>query len=283
MIDRTLSEAVLTSLRDVAESLVRPRFRALRSDEVFDKGGDDPVTVADREAERALAEALVPLISGCTVVGEEMTHADPSLLRRLKEPAPVWILDPIDGTRSFIKGKDNYCMIVALMQGGVTRGAWIFAPEYDEAYTAVLGEGAFLNGEPLPLRSEQGTDDPFTIAADPGLMSEEARTVLGTRFGRPFERVGLFSAGLVYCNVARGRLAGTFFRSCKPWDHAAGCLLVAEAGGGSVYLDGTAYDPVADRKGILTLGAPLEAREVASLLQPLEAERIRRKAASKKS
>ncbi len=134
-------------VREVAEAAVLPRFRNLAPGEIKTKSRpDDLVTIADTESERLLTAALTALLPGSVVVGEEAVAADASVLARLEEEAPVWILDPVDGTLSFANGDPGFAMIVALAIGGRTVAGWIHDPVGDRTAYAGLGEGAWIDG-----------------------------------------------------------------------------------------------------------------------------------------
>src|SRR3954471_16654534 len=106
-------------LREGAQREIAPRFRQLAPSDVIGKpSADDPhdlVTAADRAAEAALTERLPELVPGSTVVGEEAVAADPSVLQRLRGNAPVWLVDPLDGTKNFAAGRWPFGTMVALV------------------------------------------------------------------------------------------------------------------------------------------------------------------------
>ena len=110
-------EGVSSLIAEAAATIVMPRFRHLGQGDVEDKSPssdrEDLVTIADREAEAWLTAALVRLDPGSTVIGEEAVHATPGLLDRLTGDAPVWLIDPVDGTRNFVHGDDGFGVMVA--------------------------------------------------------------------------------------------------------------------------------------------------------------------------
>ena len=119
-------------IRDVASREILPRFRNLGSGQVAQKShARDLVTIADTEAERCLTELLRPLASGSAVVGEEGAAADCAILARLGEDAPVWLLDPVDGTMNYVSGTACFAVIVAYCAGGETLAGWIHDPIAD--------------------------------------------------------------------------------------------------------------------------------------------------------
>ncbi|MFF2777689.1 inositol monophosphatase family protein [Streptomyces sp. NPDC058052] len=230
------------AVRKAAAAEIMPRFRQLADHEIVEKKGPyDLVTVADRAAEEHLTQALTALLPGSVVVGEEAVHADPELYGRLRGDAPVWIVDPVDGTRQFVHGDPGFCTLVALARHGELLASWTYAPALGELAVAVKGRGAFLNGE----RIRSGSPAPDAVlqvaTSHPDYTTpDQKRALLGleTEGVRP-RPCG--SAGLEYLAVARGELDATAFSWELAWDHAAGLLLVAEAGGAQTTVAGEPF------------------------------------------
>ncbi|MXM64028.1 inositol monophosphatase [Streptomyces sp. HUCO-GS316] len=226
------SADVEEAVRKAAAAEILPRFRRLADHEIDQKSGPhDLVTDADRNAEQYLTEALGALLPGSVVVGEEAVHTNPVVYEAIQGDAPVWIVDPVDGTRQFVHGDPGFCTLVALAQGGVVLASWTYAPASDQLATAIRGQGAFLDGErlysgvPEPVRDLQvATSHPDYTTA------EQKRALLGLWTDGVAPRA-CGSAGLEYLAVARGELDATAFSWEAAWDHAAGLLLVEEAGG----------------------------------------------------
>ncbi|TPQ17959.1 inositol monophosphatase family protein [Streptomyces sporangiiformans] len=219
-------------VREAAAAEIMPRYRQLEAHEVDEKTGPhDLVTDADRKAEVYLTTALTALLPGSVVVGEEAVHANPASYEAIRGEAPVWIVDPVDGTRQFVHGTSRFCTLVALALGGEVFASWTYAPALDLFATAVRGGGAHLEG--VRLRSgSPDPDRPLEVATShPDYTTDDQkRALLGLRVeGVRTRPCG--SAGLEYLAVARGELDATGFSWEAAWDHAAGLLLVEEAGG----------------------------------------------------
>ncbi|MFJ1597376.1 inositol monophosphatase family protein [Streptomyces sp. NPDC088261] len=234
--------AVEAAVRAAAAAEIMPRFRQLAAHEIVEKSGPhDLVTIADRGAEEHLTASLTALLPGSVVVGEEAVHADPSVYDALRGEAPVWIVDPVDGTAQFVRGEPGFCTLVALAQGGEVLASWTYAAALDEMAIAVRGRGAWLNG--ARLRSgAPAPGAPLTVAmSHPDYTTEDQkRALLGLRTeGVDTRACG--SAGLEYLALARGALDAVAFSWELAWDHAAGLLLVAEAGGADTTLAGEPY------------------------------------------
>ncbi|MFI9819619.1 inositol monophosphatase family protein [Streptomyces sp. NPDC052013] len=220
------------AVREAAAREIMPRWRRLAEHEVDLKSGPhDLVTDADRKAELYLTKVLAALLPGSVVVGEEAVHANPASYEAIRGDAPVWIVDPVDGTRQFVHGDPGFCTLVALALGGVVYASWTYAPARDLLATAVRGQGAFLDGERLHAGSPEPGRDLRVATSHPDYTTDEQkRALLGLRTEGVAPR-SCGSAGLEYLAIARGESDATAFSWEAAWDHAAGLLLVEEAGG----------------------------------------------------
>ncbi len=234
--------AVEEAVRKAAAAEIMPRFRQLAEHEVDEKSGPhDLVTVADRKAEEHLTAALTRLLPGSAVVGEEAVHADPTVYGALRADAPVWIVDPVDGTRQFVAGDPAFCTLVALAHRGEILASWTFAPALDELATAVRGQGAYLGDERLSCGSPEPGADLRVAIAHPLYTTDNDKRILSRLDVPGVAPRPCGSAGLEYLKVARGRVDGLAFTWPSAWDHAAGLLLVAEAGGAQTTVAGVPF------------------------------------------
>ncbi|MEW2247973.1 inositol monophosphatase family protein [Streptomyces sp. NPDC006975] len=236
------STDVEEAVREAAAAEIMPRWRQLADHEVDVKSGPhDLVTDADRRAELYLTETLRALLPGSVVVGEEAVHANPATYDAIRGEAPVWIVDPVDGTRQFVHGDDGFCTLVALAQGGVLRASWTYAPARGQFATAVRGGGAHLDGQRLLAGPPAPGRDLEVATSHPDYTTDEQkRALLGLRVPGVAPRP-CGSAGLEYLAVARGLCDAVAFSWEAAWDHAAGLLLVEEAGGAHLTLTGEPF------------------------------------------
>ncbi|MER7970279.1 inositol monophosphatase family protein, partial [Streptomyces sp. NPDC096080] len=220
------------AIREAAATEIMPRFRTLAAHEVDQKAGPhDLVTDADRLAERYLTEVLGTLLPGSVVVGEEAVHADPDVYEAIQGDTPVWIVDPVDGTRQFVGGDTGFCTLVALARHGELLASWTYAPARDQLATAVRGGGAHLDGVRLRAGTPDAGRDLRVATSHPDYTTDAQKRVLHTLSVDGIAPRPCGSAGLEYLAVARGELDATAFSWEAAWDHAAGLLLVEEAGG----------------------------------------------------
>jgi fructose-1,6-bisphosphatase/inositol monophosphatase family enzyme len=234
-------DAVADMLIDAAQAHVLPRFQKLQLGDIHEKSPGDFVTEADLAVEKALSPQLMALVPGSMVVGEEDAAKDPKVIERLSGDAPVWIIDPIDGTQNFIDGRDSFGIMVALYQGGKTRASWIYQPVPDLMLIARHGEGTSLNG--TPLRSNVHSVDMTSLRIAQGTKFFQAPYLdVPPRIERHFpESQPITCSAVDYASVAQGTTDAVIFGRLLPWDHAPGILAVIEAGGYAAYLSGAAY------------------------------------------
>ncbi len=225
-------------LREAAQTIVLPSFRNLAAAEVRTKSGpDDFVTIADERCERFLREALTRALPGSTTIGEEAAAADPAVLDRLGRPGDVWIIDPIDGTWNYAHDDPRFAMIVALVRDGVAMSGFIHLPVAGKTYAAALGRGARGSDGPLRLPAPAAFGDMTGIlyvgkSRAPALY-DRMRALKGQFGRRRFNRC----AALEYVALLTAQAHYAVFTRLLPWDHAAGVLMVAEAGGCYGYFD----------------------------------------------
>ncbi len=225
------------------------------------KGASSPVSEADIAADELLKKALLGAAPDFGWVSEE-TVDDKSRLSR----ALTWVVDPIDGTRAFLAGRDDWCVSVALVSEGRPVAGAVFAPAREEMFIAALGRGATLNG--TPIRTVAGREMSGISLAGPRTLVEE--------LGLPRMGVSIVpqigSLALRLAQVSDGRLAAAFAgANSHDWDLAAADLLVHEAGGRMTTLGGEQlrYNrPTLKHDVLLAAGADRHAFLVAHLKSP---------------
>lgn len=227
-------EKVTNIVAEVAGNVILPRFRCLDSTEIEEKNPGDLVTVADREAEQRLSELLPPLLPGSLVMGEECVSADPTRAACLSSDQPVWVIDPIDGTSNFVRGNQNFAVIIALVVKQQTVQGWIYDPLLTQMTFAVKGGGTWFQGTRRAIQ-------PRAFAGMAGSVAHRDYDRLRQN-GLTVRQIG--SAAHEYLSLLDGSLDFSCYRRLNPWDHAAGVLMVEEAGGKAALLDGSPYVPV---------------------------------------
>jgi fructose-1,6-bisphosphatase/inositol monophosphatase family enzyme len=248
-------ETITAEIVEVAAQEALPRFRALGERDVQRKASGDLVTVADLAVEAELARRFSALLPGSQVVGEEAVENDPSLLASLDGDAPVWIIDPIDGTGNFAAGKPNFAVMVALSRGREVLAAWIHEPVTGRSTVAEKGGGAYLDGARLSVSPPSLPEEMYGTLHSGSYGSREIARRLDRRRHLVNQIKSLRCAGLEYVRLAKSEMHFSFFTRTKPWDHVPGVLIHKEAGGTARLLEGRPYTP-ADHAAAGLLMAP---------------------------
>ncbi len=201
------------------------------------KGAKDLVTELDTASEAVIVGMLLDRFPGHGILAEESGYPDGDGRHR-------WIIDPIDGTTNFAHGFPWFCSSIAFECDGQLQIGVIYNPINDELFCATAGGGAFLNGRRLkvsqrgPLSASLlGTGFPYDCATDPENNFDSF--IRFQRAARGIRRAGAAALDLAY--LAAGRLDGFWEVKLKPWDVAAGTLLIREAGGLVTAFDGSPY------------------------------------------
>ena len=200
------------------------------------KGESDFVTEVDKAAEFAIAEVIRTQCPDATIVGEELSPEGSLASRGIS-----FIVDPLDGTTNFLHGYPEYSVSIGVTDGPDLVAGVVRNLTKAETFTAVLGRGAYLNGERIAVSGESnaaraliGTGFPFKRH---DLLEEYARQFVHvSRHTAGIRRAG--SAALDLSNLACGRFDGFWELVLAPWDIAAGVLIVREAGGIVTDVDG---------------------------------------------
>lgn len=263
-----LDKAIHALMQSVTEKVILERFQNLASDQIIEKSRNELVTIADREAEEMLTEGLSAIDPSLTMIGEEASHTDPSLLDRFSEDC--WIVDPIDGTHNFAHGKPPFGILIAQAYGGVCQSGWILDCLSGRFCHAHRGQGAFVNGERVAAHAT-GIKPP--IAAISLIFLSEARRKMILEHIAPFYNLVDIPrcAAEQYPRLALGINDVSLFERTLPWDHAAGELWLNEAGGKAARPDGSSYRVDEwDRPGLIAAANPALWDELAARMEDLE-------------
>jgi len=227
MLRSALLNVMIKAARKAGRGLARD-FGEIEQLRVSVKGPGNFVTAADHRSEETIYRELARARPGYGFLMEERGHVDgPDKTHR-------WIVDPLDGTTNFLHGLPIFCVAIALEREGEIVCALVYNPILDELYTAERGQGAFVNSRRLRVAARKQLSDcvisigiPHRGRPEHPRFLSECRALMDQVGG--LRRTG--SAAIDLAWVAAGRFDGYIEYQLKPWDVAAGSLLVREAGG----------------------------------------------------
>ncbi len=242
-------EIMVRAALRAARSLVRD-FGEVEQLQVSLKGPADFVSAADRRAEQIIYEELRRARPRWGLLMEE-SGRHPG-----EESDHLWVVDPLDGTTNFLHGLPHWAISIALMRGGEILAGVVYDPVKNELFTAEKGAGAFLNDRRIRVSARRDLGSAL-IACGLPVRNWEGRRHFTNQMNRVADEVAgirrLGTASLDLAYVAAGRQDGFWEFGLKPWDMAAGILLVREAGGLVGRLEG---DEDLMARGTLVVGNP---------------------------
>ncbi len=191
------------------------------------KDDKSPLTEADTKANEIICNALMELYPNIPIMSEENKQTEYEIRKNWEY---YWCIDPIDGTKEFIKKNDEFTVNIALIHKNAPVLGVVYAPAIDETYKAKKGEGAYKNNQKLPLKTNQTPEKKLSVVASKSHLSEETQAFIDNLKTETIEQVSKGSS-LKLCMVAEGvadiypRLAPTM-----EWDTAAADAIVRESG-----------------------------------------------------
>ena len=247
-------DTVVDIIAEAADTHIVPLWQNLADHQVSEKGQGDVVTEADRACEAFLTESLAKLLPRSLVVGEEAVAADATAMAALDSDQPVWVIDPLDGTKNFAKHSGPFGVMVSLLLRGETLAAWIYDPIARSLLTAEQGGGTYLDNARLNLPT---SDKPLAEMAGAVMVrylpEELMQHALSVR-DRFASATGSGCAAYDYRQFVTGAVDFLFYYRTLVWDHAPGVLVAKEAGGHAKRYSGAAYHPLDDEPGLLVAG-----------------------------
>jgi myo-inositol-1(or 4)-monophosphatase len=262
MLHSALINVMVKAARRAGRSLKRD-LGEVENLQVSLKGPANFVTLADKRAEEMLHSDLTKARPGYGFIGEE------GGIREGDDKSHTWIVDPLDGTTNFLHGIPHFAISIGLQREGTLIAGLIYNPANDDLYLAERGKGAFLNDQRLRVAGRRKLSDCVITCGLPHIgrgdfelsraeLSEIQPRVAGLR------RFGAASLDMAF--VAAGHLDGYWERNLKPWDLAAGQIIVREAGGIVSGIEGD-DDPL--KTGNVICGNEFIHAELVKILKPL--------------
>ncbi len=260
MAHSALLNVMIAAARKAARALKRD-FGEVEKLQVSLKGPANFVSAADRRAEETLFQELSKARPGYGFLGEEEGH------REGADKTHTWVVDPLDGTTNFLHGIPQFAISIGLERDGAVVAGLIYNPATDEMFVAEKGKGAFLNDQRIRVAARKRMLDSVVACGLPhhgrgNIALAHKETVAVQEQAAGLRRFGAAALDLAW--VAAGRLDGYWERDLKPWDIAAGLILVREAGGYVSDCDG-GDDPL--KAGSVTAGNETIHKELLKLIK----------------
>ena len=230
-----LIQYIMNLLIEVNDKIILLHYKKLHMSDICTKTTDDDfVTIADKKSEDWLSKRLLGYLNISQFVGEETSYKNNNFLNLLNEPL-LWIIDPIDGTKNYVKGNDNFCSMISIASYGQPIATFVYQPLKKEMVYAFKGHGTFLINVENNVKQQILIPkiDENNIIGSGGTkgIPDTYRQYIMNNLKANTKRLFIGSAGIEAIMLARNQLQFIFHGRVSPWDHSPLNLIVKEAGG----------------------------------------------------
>ena len=261
------NDEIESILFDVSKSLILPKYKRLKESDIKLKNKADFVTIVDIEVENKLEKILLRLLPNSLFIGEESYSRNQNIINFYKEDKYCWTVDPIDGTKNFIKGNDKFAVMIGLTYKDTIIQSWIYKPITNEFSYAKLNEGSFINGKKYIIsKKTEITDSVGSISTKYWEKDYEVK-ILNIK-KNIFKDINSYGCiGFEYVDIAKSYRDFTILSKLHPWDHIPGILLVKEAGGSILHFDKSEYNHATNKNNLIVANSNLLQNELFNLIE----------------
>ena len=261
------NEDIKNILFKVSKNIILPKFKKLSDDDIRYKNNIDLVTSVDIDVENYLKESLLKILPNSLFVGEESFFENPKIIESYKEAKFCWTVDPIDGTRNFVKGSSKFAIMVALTFKEKIFQSWIYKPIDDEFTFAKLGSGTYIDDKKLfnNLKKKKFSDSVGSISSK--YWTDNYVNKINYIKEQFLNISSLGCIGHEYIDIAKGKRDFTILSRLYPWDHIPGVLIVSESGGSTLHFDKTKYNHSINKDNIVVSNSNLLTKKIINLIE----------------
>ena len=249
------SADVMRLLENTGRVIMTIRDEAAQNPEY--KNGEEIVSFADRKSQENIQNGLRHIFSNAVFVAEESSEQDiRQSIMDARTADWTWVIDPIDGTRNYMAGDDNFAIQVALAHQGRIVGAWIHCPSTGKSVYSSIGQDMNALGLDYVNREVPNDISGLNIVLASGDFDEDHKTRADNLVTQTAYSRGTRSCAVDYLEVIEGHMDLLIYRRTLPWDHAPGAFLVQQANGKIERFDGQDYRPFDNQEGMIVSRKP---------------------------
>ena len=223
-------------LIEVNKLVVLKYYKDLESRQISTKSSeDDYVTIADKESEEFIVRKLIGFLNVNHYIGEETSYLNKNEYKSIKDQSLSWVIDPIDGTKNYIKGKKEFCSMISLISNAIPIATFIYYPLKDLLVYAFKGFGAYSidtkTNKITNLKIQKTNISNVLGSGGTKGIEEPLRQLVLNNLRKHTNRLFIGSAGIETIMLASNEIQFVFHGRVTPWDHSPLDLITKEAGG----------------------------------------------------
>ncbi len=230
MLNERQKNEIENLIRNVGDQCIYPYFNNLREEDIsFKQSKSDPVSIADKKAEKLLQKGLLSILPESFFIGEELFEERPKILDYLKQnDVPVWVVDPIDGTNNFVSGCEGFGIMIGLIFAGEIGSSWFY--EICTKRMTILHKGSSITVNGKSLKRSSFCKKPFTGKIGRKLFQYSKVQNIKATSSDIIMDIAKQPSIITYHDILTGDLDFLIFKLTYPWDHLPGIALVSTNG-----------------------------------------------------
>ena len=244
---------IKTLLFDISKKFILPKYKNLSNNDIMFKNKNDLVTVVDINVEEELNKNLLNIIPNSYFIGEEKFSKTPEIINQYNEKNYCWTVDPIDGTKNYINGKEKFVIMISLTYFKNILQTWIYNPLTEDLVSSRMNYGSYFNDKKLIITNTKNINDSIGSISSKYWDNDKYEKII--KLKNSFKKISSYGCiGLEYVDIARNIRDFLVLSKLYPWDHLPGILIVREAGGFDSYFTERSYNHCSDEQNLIVTG-----------------------------
>ena len=253
-------------LLNLSKKYILPKYKNLKDQDIKYKNNSDVYTSVDIIVEKELNTILCKLLPGSLFVGEEKFFEYPDIINNYNLNQYCWTVDPLDGTKNFVKGKDKFAIMIALTFGDKILQSWIYNPLTEDIFYAIKYKGSFHNDKKIKIERSSNLSD--SVGSISTKYWEEDYLTRMKKIKNLFFKINSYGCiGFEYIHIATNNRDFAILSKLSPWDHLSGILLIREAGGFDSYFDNGIYNHCLPKKNLVVASNTKIGNKILSIIK----------------
>ena len=253
-------------LFDLSKKFILPKYNNLDPEDIKIKNDNDIFTCVDVIVEEELSNILCKLLPGSLFVGEEKFSQFPKIINNYEQNEYCWTVDPLDGTKNFVKGKEKFAVMIALTFGNKILQSWIYKPLTNEMFYAIKNKGTFFDGKKIKTNRINSIKD--SIGSISTKYWDDKNLLKMKSIKSNFLEIQSYGCiGLEYVDMVNNKRDFAILSKLSPWDHISGIFLLREAGGFDCYFDEGTYNYCFQKRNLIVANNAKLGEQILSIIK----------------
>ena len=251
---------------DISKTIIIPKFQNLKKKDIQFKNKTEIVTSVDIKVEKRLKKILLDILPQSLFVGEESYNKNNKIIKAYKENKFCWTVDPIDGTKNFVRGNYRFAIMVALTFKDQIIQSWIYKPLTNEFCYSKFQEGSFINDKEFKILKNVNISN--AVGSISSKYWDNNYDIKIQSIKNKFKKIDSYGCiGFEYIDILKEIRDFTILSKLFPWDHIPGILFIKEAGGSVLHFDKSQYNHSNLKKNLIVTNSSNLMKKIINLIK----------------